>query len=136
MDDKRSLYREHYSFFVTGFFAIFSISLAVYAIYVSGGGEAMTQPLPPLVWIGIIISGIFAILAIYNGIKMITTPKDNRLNELIQVVKDLKPSKDLTNIPDLKSITTQIDELKKLQTDLNDFFEHLPQKDVDTTKKK
>ena len=138
MDDKRSLYRNKFDFFVSGFISMFSLSLAVYAIYISGGDEAMNHPIPLLVWIGIIIAGIFGILAIYNWIRAITTPKDNRLDNLIQAVKDLKPSdnlstKELTNI---KNLTKDIDELKNLKTELDYFFKHLKDELKDNEGKK
>jgi hypothetical protein len=91
MDNKRSSYSNKFDFFVSMFISAFMVSLAIYAIYISGGVNAMNQPIPVLVWIGFIIAGIFCILAIYNAIKMWNTPKDTRLDDLIQAVKDLKP---------------------------------------------
>lgn len=46
----------------------------------------MIQSLPPIIWVGIIISGIFAILALYY---VITTPRDTRLDDLIKAVNNL-----------------------------------------------
>ena len=117
MENKHSSYSNKFDFFVSGFISIFSLSLAVYAIYISGGVKAMNQPLPLLVWIGIIIAGIFCLFAIYNGIKMVNTPRDTRLDDLILAVKDLKPKDKTPNAEDIQNrlnkLTDSINELTK-----------------------
>ena len=99
MEDKRSIYRNHFNYFVSLCMSTFSVGIAIYAIYITGG-EAMTHPLPPIVW------GIFAVviicffLVLYNWIMMMKTPKDTRLDDLIKDVKELKPNIDATTKKD------------------------------------
>jgi hypothetical protein len=91
MEDKRSLYRNRFDFFVNGFMSLVSISTSVYAISLVGG-TTMTQPLPPIVLVGFIIAGIFALAALVNWIIMLRSPKDTRLDDLINAVKVLNQS--------------------------------------------
>jgi hypothetical protein len=117
MENEHNSYSNKFDFFVSGFISIFSLSLAIYAIYVSGGVKAMNQPLPLLVWIGIIIAGVFCLFAIYYGIKMVNTPRDTRLDDLILVVNDLKPKDKIPNAEDIQNrldkLTDSINELAK-----------------------
>lgn len=71
-------------------------------------------------WGCFIIAFIAFVWAIYILIQMKKLPKETEKKEF----------------PDIKSLTNKIDELKKLQTDLNEFFEHLPKRDSDTLPKR
>jgi uncharacterized membrane protein len=113
--DKRSIYVGNFENLFTMFMSTVSIGLAIYALYFAEG-----KPMNTLV--SALVCGLIAILlliyVIYFLIKMSKLPKEVQRREL----------------PDIKNITNQMEELKKLQTDLNDFFEHLPQRG--TTQKK
>jgi hypothetical protein len=121
MDNKRYEYTDSFNFFISFAMSSFSLSLALYAINRTEGKN----------WMNIIILVLFVFsmvcfaLAISYDIKRRHTPKDTRLDDLIKAVKALKPSETPAKAPDLGSITTQIDEYRKLKTDLDNFFEHL-----------
>ncbi len=111
MDDNRSSYRDLFNFFVNLFIAMVTIGLAVYAIYIAGGIEAMTQPLPPIVLAAFGLAFIFVIWALINGLKMIRTPKGKSLEEFIETINQLKPSID-------KAKTNQEDSKPKIDIEL------------------
>ena len=87
--------------------AVLSIGIAVYAIYIAGGEEAMTQPLPPFVIGFFVLAGIGVSIALYNGIRMIIAPEDKRLDDLINAVKALQNA-EYSNNPKI-TIETKID---------------------------
>jgi ABC-type Fe3+-siderophore transport system permease subunit len=132
MESKRSFYRNQFVFFVNGFMAVLSLSLAVYAIYVAGGRQAMIQPLPPIVLALLGLAFVFAIMAIISAIRMFTSPKDTRLDELITAVKELKQNATEPNV----SIQTKIDtaDISEMNVEqlkaVSDFINELTQKET------
>jgi type VI protein secretion system component VasK len=108
--EKRSTYLDKFENLFAMFMSTSSIALAIYALYYAEG-----KPMNTL--ISAIVCGILAILifiySIYCLIKMNKLPKEPEKKQL----------------PDIKRMTDQIDELKKLRADLNEFFEHLDSKE-------
>ena len=92
---RKSAFNDKFSWFTNMFVAILGTSLAVYAIYIAGGIEAMIAPLPPIVIALLVLAGIFALLALYNGIRMIFAPKDTRLDDLINAIRELKANSNI-----------------------------------------
>ncbi|MBA7650823.1 hypothetical protein ES703_58634 [subsurface metagenome] len=115
----KGIYSSKFDFFAYGFMALVSMGLSIYAIYLVGG-TSMTQPLPAIVLPFLILAGLFALMAIYNGIRMWFAPKDTRLDDLINAVKALQNTDD-NNSPkitiDTKIDTADIAKMKKEQTD-------------------
>jgi hypothetical protein len=100
----------------------------------------MNQPVPLLVLIGFIIAGAFCILAIYNGIMMLITPRDTRLDDLIQAVKDLKPKDKIPNSEDIKNvvqdeITPLITKIDALANSINESIKEIRKARERTIKK-
>lgn len=44
---------------------------------------------PIVIWAFIVLAGVFAIVALISGIKMMMSPEDKRLDDLIKAVNDL-----------------------------------------------
>jgi hypothetical protein len=83
----RESFNDKFNFFSNGFLALVGMGLSLYAIYIVRGDNMI----PPIaIWAFLGLAGVFALLSIYSGIKMIMTPKDTRLDDLIKTVNDLK----------------------------------------------
>jgi len=102
----KGIYSNKFDFFAYGFMALVSMGLSIYAIYLVGG-TSMTQSLPTIILPFLILAGLFALMAIYNGIRMWFAPKDMRLDDLINAVKALRNT-DGSNLPKI-TIDTKID---------------------------
>jgi hypothetical protein len=112
MGNSRKEYQQRIDTLFNIFIAMVSLGLALYALYVAKGNKPMMTLLST--WGCFVIALIAFVWAIFILIQMKKLPEETKKKEL----------------PDIKILSNQIDELKKLQTDLNDFFEHLPQHDT------
>jgi ABC-type transport system substrate-binding protein len=114
MENQRSIYRDQFNLFAHFFTAMVSIGIAVYAIYIAGGVEAMTQPLPTVVLVAFGLAFLAAVLAFISWWNMHRTPKDKRLDQLIDKVNNL-PDNETTQelITAIQQLTEELRKDKK-----------------------
>lgn len=103
-----------------------SLMLSVYAIYLAMEGKPMTQ----LVWILLVVPGIYILFSFYYGIKMHTAPRDTRLDDLIEAIKQLTLLNGNLKINiDFKGDTADISKMNAEQLKVtSDFMNQLREK--------
>ena len=105
----KGTYSNRYDFYANGFLALVSMALSLYAIHLVGE-TAMTQPVPPQVLLLFIFAGFFALLALYNGVRMMFAPKDNRFDNINEKLDKLLNLHVMPQMIDLGNINKQIRE--------------------------
>jgi amino acid transporter len=111
----KSNFNDKFNWFTTMAIGVLGITFTLYGVYLFGD-NAMTQPLPPSIIGFLIIAGLFVLVAIYNGVRMMFAPKDNRLDILIEKVDKLIEMHSPPKQIDIGLINKQIrDELARIR---------------------
>jgi uncharacterized membrane protein len=92
MDSRYNEFKDKFNYFSSLFLAMVSIGIAIISINLVGR-NIMTEPMPILSFVFIVLGIFFGFVAIFNGIRMRCTPKDTRLDDLIKAVDSLKQDK-------------------------------------------